>query len=124
MKNKNIINKKPNVIQRIKNFNLLNISPFKKRNNNIQKNKNNNRIKTDNNNIKQNQLMEELKRFNNKYNINLGKNDKTLIRNKIKKFRMSKIMMTNKSADNNKFNQLKNKYKYNGNNTDKNCMII
>ena len=124
MKNKNIINKKPNVIQRIKNFNLLNISPFKKRNNNIQKNKNNNRIKTDNNNIKQNQLMEELKRFNNKYNINLGKNDKTLIRNKIKKFRMSKIMMTNKSADNNKFNQLKNKYKYNGNNTDKNCIII
>ena len=124
MKNKNIINKKQNVIQRFKNFNLLNISPFKKRNNNIQKNKNNNRIKTDNNNIKQNQLMEELKRFNNKYNINLGKNDKTLIRNKIKKFRMSKIMMTNKSADNNKFNQLKNKYKYNGNNIDKNCIII
>jgi len=124
MKNKNIINKKPNVIQRIKNFNLLNISPFKKRNNNIQKNKNNNRIKTDNNIVKQNQLMDELKRFNNKYNINLGKNDKTLIRNKIKKFRMSKIMMTNKSADNNKFNQLKNKYKYNGNNTDKNCIII
>ena len=124
MKNKNIINKKPNVIQRIKNFNLLNISPFKKRNNNIQKNQNNNRIKTDNNIVKQNQLMDELKRFNNKYNINLGKNDKTLIRNKIKKFRMSKIMMTNKSADNNKFNQLKNKYKYNGNNTDKNCIII
>ena len=124
MKNKNIINKKPNVMQRIKNFNLLNISPFKKRNNNIQKNQNNNRIKTDNNIVKQNQLMDELKRFNNKYNINLGKNDKTLIRNKIKKFRMSKIMMTNKSADNNKFNQLKNKYKYNGNNTDKNCIII
>ena len=123
---KNITNKKQNVMQRLKNFNLLNISPFKKRNNNIQNNKNNNRIKTDNNN-KLNQLNEELKIFNKKYNINLGKNDKSLIKNKLKKFKMSKMMITNKSADNNKFNQMINKfnkYKYDANNNDKNCIII
>ena len=124
---KNITNKKQNVMLRLKNFNFLNISPFKKRNNNIQNNKNNNGIKIDNNK-KLNQLNEELKIFNKKYNINLGKNDKSLIKNKLKKFKMSKMMITNKSADNNKFNQMKNKfnkYKYDANNNnDKNCIII
>ena len=116
--------KKINMIKRFKNLNLLNISPFKKKNNNIDgKNNNNYKINTDNNK-KTSQLMDEIKLFNKKYNIKLEKNDKFYIKNKIKKMKMSQYIPTNKSADNNKLRISKNNFKYQGNNTDKNCIIF
>ena len=117
--------KKINMIKRFKNLNLLNISPFKKKNNNIdEKNNNNNyKINTDNNK-KTSQLMDEIKLFNKKYNIKLEKNDKFYIKNKIKKMKMSQYIPNNKSADNNKLRISKNNFKYQGNNTDKNCIIF
>ena len=116
--------KKINMIKRFKNLNLLNISPFKKKINNIDgKNNNNYKINTDNNK-KTSQLMDEIKLFNKKYNIKLEKNDKFYIKNKIKKMKMSQYIPTNKSADNNKLRISKNNFKYQGNNTDKNCIIF
>ena len=121
-----IESKNPKVLGRFKNFNLWNISPFKKRNNNSQsqKNRRNNNINKIDYNYGQKQLKEQIKKFNKKYNENLGKNDKILIKNKMKKIKMFQYMPTNQSADNNKIRHYKNKFKNQGNNTDKNCVIF
>ena len=121
-----IESKNPKVLGRFKNFNLWNISPFKKRNNQIlNNNKNNNRINTDinNNNLKTSQLMDEINKFNKQYNIKIKKNDKNLMKNKMKKIKNPQLIKTNQSADNNKMFRLKNKNNL-GNSNDKNCIII
>ena len=121
-----IESKNPKVLGRFKNFNLWNISPFKKRNNQIlNNNKNNNRINTDinNNNLKTSQLMDEINKFNKQYNIKIKKNDKNLMKNKMKNIKNPKLIKTNQSADNNKMFRLKNKNNL-GNSNDKNCIII
>ena len=121
-----IESKNPKVLGRFKNFNLWNISPFKKRNNQIlNNNKNNNRINTDinNNNLKTSQLMDEINKFNKQYNIKMKKNDKNLMKNKMKKIKNPQLIKTNQSADNNKMFRLKNKNNL-GNSNDKNCIII
>ena len=121
-----IESKNPKVLGRFKNFNLWNISPFKKRNNQIlNNNKNNNRINTDinNNNLKTSQLMDEINKFNKQYNIKIKKNDKNLMKNKMKKIKNPQLIKTNQSADNNKMFRLKNKNNL-GNSSDKNCIII
>ena len=113
-------------ISRFKNFNLWNISPFKKRNNYTQmKQKSKNLIRVDNiNNIKSSVLMDDIKRFNNQYNIVLDKNMKNLMKNKIKNIKNQQLMQTNLSADSNKIKHIKKKYNYHGNNDDKNCSIF
>ena len=109
----------------VKNFNLWNISPFKKRKNNVIINNKNNNIKMINNNINNSQLINQTQKFNKKYNINIRKDDKFLIKNKVKKINLSHYLTSNKSTDNNKkLMEFKNKFKYQGNNTDKNCIII
>ena len=121
-----IESKNPKVLGRFKNFNLWNISPFKKRNNQIlNNNKNNNRINTDinNNNLKTSQLMDEINKFNKQYNIKIKKNDKNLMKNKMKNIKNPQLIKTNQSADNNKMFRLKNKNNL-GNSNDKNCIII
>jgi len=121
-----IESKNPKVLGRFKNFNLWNISPFKKRNNQIlNNNKNNNRIYTDinNNNLKTSQLMDEINKFNKQYNIKIKKNDKNLMKNKMKNIKNPQLIKTNQSADNNKMFRLKNKNNL-GNSNDKNCIII
>ena len=121
-----IESKNPKVLGRFKNFNLWNISPFKKRNNQIlNNNKNNNRINTDinNNNLKTSQLMDEINKFNKQYNIKMKKNDKNLMKNKMKNIKNPQLIKTNQSADNNKMFRLKNKNNL-GNSNDKNCIII
>ena len=121
-----IESKNPKVLGRFKNFNLWNISPFKKRNNQIlNNNKNNNRINTDinNNNLKTSQLMDEINKFNKQYNIKMKKNDKNLMKNKMKNIKNPQLIKTNQSADNNKIFRLKNKNNL-GNSNDKNCIII
>ena len=121
-----IESKNPKVLGRFKNFNLWNISPFKKRNNQIMKNnKNNNRINTDinNNNLKTSQLMDEINKFNKQYNIKMKKNDKNLMKNKMKNIKNPQLIKTNQSADDNKMFRLKNKNNL-GNSNDKNCIII
>ena len=121
-----IESKNPKVLGRFKNFNLWNISPFKKRNNQIlNNNKNNNRINTDinNNNLKTSQLMDEINKFNKQYNIQIKKNDKNLMKNKMKNIKNPQLIKTNQSADNNKMFRLKNKNNL-GNSNDKNCIII
>ena len=121
-----IESKNPKVLGRFKNFNLWNISPFKKRNNQIMKNnKNNNRINTDinNNNLKTSQLMDEINKFNKQYNIKIKKNDKNLMKNKMKNIKNPQLIKTNQSADKNKMFRLKNKNNL-GNSNDKNCIII
>ena len=121
-----IESKNPKVLSRFKNFNLWNISPFKKRNNQIlNNNKNNNRINTDinNNNLKTSQLMDEINKFNKQYNIKIKKNDKNLMKNKMKNIKNPQLIKTNQSADNNKMFRLKNKNNL-GNSNDKNCIII
>ena len=122
-----IINiKNPIGVKSFKYFNLWNISPFKKRNNNSQsqKNRRNNNINKIDYNYGQKQLEEQIKKFNKKYNENLGKNDKILIKNKMKKIKMFQYMPTNQSADNNKIRHYKNKFKNQRSNTDKNCIIF
>ena len=125
--NSNINNtniEKPNSTRRFKNFKFWNISPFKKRNNLTQiNNKNNNNMRIDNN-FNQIQLKEEIKKFNNKYKIKLGKNDKILIKNKKKKVKNLQLLPINKSADTNNFNHLQKKHNNFRNNTDKNCYIF
>ena len=113
-------------ISRFKNFNLWNISPFKKRNNFTQKNqKTKNKIGIDNiNNIKTSKLMDDIKKFNNKYNIKLGKSDKNLIEKKMRNIRKKELIQANLSADSNKLKQIKKINKYQGNNDDKNCNIF
>ena len=113
------------MIKRFKNLNILNISPFKKRNNKMDTSRknNNNKFITENDK-KTSQLMDEIKMFNKKYNIKFSKNDKFLIKNKMRKTKMSQFIPTNKSADNNKIRLAKNNFKYQGNNTDKNCIIF
>ena len=121
-----IESKNPKVLGRFKNFNLWNISPFKKRNNQIlNNNKNNNRINTDinNNNLKTSQLMDEINKFNKQYNIKMKKNDKNLMKNKMKNIKNPQLIKTNQSADNDKIFRLKNKNNL-GNSNDKNCIII
>ena len=121
-----IESKNPKVLGRFKNFNLWNISPFKKRNNQIlNNNMNNNRINTDinNNNSKTSQLMDEINKFNKQYNIKMKKNDKNLMKNKMKNIKNPQLIKTNQSADNNKMFRLKNKNNL-GNSNDKNCIII
>ena len=121
-----IESKNPKVLGRFKNFNLWNISPFKKRNNQIlNNNKNNNRINTDinNNNLKTSQLKDEINKFNKQYNIKMKKNDKNLMKNKMKNIKNPQLIKTNQSADNNKMFRLKNKNNL-GNSNDKNCIII
>ena len=121
-----IESKNPKVLGRFKNFNLWNISPFKKRNNQIlNNNKNNNRINTDinNNNLKTSQLMDEINKFNKQYNIKIKKNDKNLMKNKMKNIKNPQLIKTNQSADNDKIFRLKNKNNL-GNSNDKNCIII
>ena len=121
-----IESKNPKVLGRFKNFNLWNISPFKKRNNQIlNNNKNNNRINTDinNNNLKTSQLMDEINKFNKQYNIKMKKNDKNLMKNKMKNIKNPQLIKTNQSADDNKMFRLKNKNNL-GNSNDKNCIII
>ena len=121
-----IESKNPKVLGRFKNFNIWNISPFKKRNNQIlNNNKNNNRINTDinNNNLKTSQLMDEINKFNKQYNIKIKKNDKNLMKNKMKNIKNPQLIKTNQSADNNKMFRLKNKNNL-GNSNDKNCIII
>ena len=121
-----IESKNPKVLGRFKNFNLWNISPFKKKNNQIlNNNKNNNRINTDinNNNLKTSQLMDEINKFNKQYNIKIKKNDKNLMKNKMKNIKNPQLIKTNQSADNNKMFRLKNKNNL-GNSNDKNCIII
>ena len=122
---KNIGTKNLNSFGRFKNFNLWNISPFKKRNNQIQNNnKANSRINTDiNNNIKTSQLMDEINKFNKQYNIKIKNGDKNLMKNKMKKIKNPQLIKTNQSADNNKILRLKNKNKF-GNKDDTNCIII
>ena len=117
--------KKQTMINRFKNLNILNISPFKKRNNKMDTSRknNNNKFITENDK-KTSQLMDEIKMFNKKYNIKFSKNDKFLIKNKMRKTKMSQFIPTNKSADNNKIRLAKNNFKYQGNNTDKNCIIF
>jgi len=117
--------KKQTMINRFKNLNILNISPFKKRNNKMDTSRknNNNKFITENDK-KTSQLMDEIKIFNKKYNIKFSKNDKFLIKNKMRKTKMSQFIPTNKSADNNKIRLAKNNFKYQGNNTDKNCIIF
>ena len=117
--------KKQTMIKRFKNLNILNISPFKKRNNKMDTSRknNNNKFITENDK-KTSQLMDEIKMFNKKYNIKFSKNDKFLIKNKMRKTKMSQFIPTNKSADNNKIRLAKNNFKYQGNNTDKNCIIF
>ena len=113
-------------ISRFKNFNLWNISPFKKRNNFTQMNqKTKNKIGIDNiNNIKTSKLMDDIKKFNNKYNIKLGKSDKNLIEKKMRNIRKKELIQANLSADSNKLKQIKKINKYQGNNDDKNCNIF
>ena len=121
-----IESKNPKVLGRFKNFNIWNISPFKKRNNQIlNNNKNNNRINTDinNNNLKTSQLKDEINKFNKQYNIKIKKNDKNLMKNKMKNIKNPQLIKTNQSADNNKMFRLKNKNNL-GNSNDKNCIII
>ena len=121
-----IESKNPKVLGRFKNFNLWNISPFKKRNNQIlNNNKNNNRINTgiNNTNLKTSQLMDEINKFNKQYNIKIKKNDKNLMKNKMKNIKNPQLIKTNQSADNNKMFRLKNKNNL-GNSNDKNCIII
>ena len=121
-----IESKNPKVLGRFKNFNLWNISPFKKRNNQIlNNNKNNNRINTDinKNNLKTSQLMDEINKFNKQYNIKMKKNDKNLMKNKMKNIKNPQLIKTNQSADNDKIFRLKNKNNL-GNSNDKNCIII
>ena len=121
---KNIESKNPKGFGRIKNFNLWNISPFKKRNNQTQINNNMNKRINNENNIKTSQLMDEIKKFNNQYNINIKKTDKNLIKNKMmKKIKLQQVIKTNQSADSNKLFRMKKKIQ-NGNNIDKNCNIF
>ena len=124
-KNINILNQekeKQKGFRNFKKFNILNISPFKKKNNQTQiKQKSIDRIKTDNN-IKNSNLLNEIKNFNRKFNIK--KNDKKLMRNKMMKIKKNEILTTNQSADNGKFIYMKNRLKYLRNNADKNCQIF
>ena len=121
---KNIESKNPKGFGRIKNFNLWNISPFKKRNNQTQINNNMNKRINNENNIKTSQLMDEIKKFNNQYNINIKKTDKNLMKNKMmKKIKLQQVIKTNQSADSNKLFRMKKKIQ-NGNNIDKNCNIF
>ena len=124
-KNINILNQekeKHKGFSNFKKFNILNISPFKKKNNQTQiKQKSIDRIKTDNN-IKNSNLLNEIKNFNRKFNIK--KNDKKLMRNKMMKIKKNEILTTNQSADNGKFIYMKNRLKYLRNNADKNCQIF
>ena len=120
----NINIEKPNSTRRFKNFKFWNISPFKKRNNLTQINKKNNNNMRIDNNFNQIQLKEEIKKFNNKYNIKLGKNDKIFIKNKKKKVKNLQLLPINKSADTNNFNHLQKKHNNFRNNTDKNCYIF
>ena len=121
---KSIESKNPKGLGPIKHFNLWNISPFKKRNNQIQtNNKKNNRINSDNNNLKTSQLMDEINKFNKQYNINIKKNDKNLMKKKMIKIKSPQLIKTNQSADNNKLFRLKNKNNHEKCD-DKNCNIF
>ena len=125
-----IINKKTDKKNIIRNFNskniinrkLIEINPFYKKpkteiqNNSIEKN-----IKPANS-----ELINELKRFNIRYNINEFLNDKNLFKNKVKCIKHPKMDKTNQSADHNKlkyFKNSKNKLKYKSNNNENNCNI-
>ena len=121
---KSIELKNPKGLAPIKHFNFWNISPFKKRNNQNQaNNKKNNRINSDNNNLKTSQLMDEINKFNKQYNINIKKNDKNLMKNKMIKIKSPQLIKTNQSADNNKLFRLKNKNNHEKCD-DKNCNIF
>ena len=125
-----IINKKTDKKNIIRNFNskniinrkLIEINPFYKKpkteiqNNSIEKNIN----------PANSELINELKRFNIRYNINEFLNDKNLFKNKVKCIKHPKMVKTNQSADHNKlkyFKNSKNKLKYKSNNNENNCNI-
>ena len=113
-------------ISRFKNFNLWNISPFKKRKNYTQMNqKAQNKIRVDNiNNVRSSILKDDIKKFNKRYNIVLGKNVKNLMKNKMKNTKNQQLISANLSADCNKIKHMKKQYNYQGNNDDKNCNIF
>jgi len=67
--------------------------------------------------------MDEINKFNKQYNIKMKKNDKNLMKNKMKNIKNPQLIKTNQSADNNKMFRLKNKNNL-GNSNDKNCIII
>ena len=84
-----------------------------------------NEEKYKNNRCCNNELMNELKKFNLRYNNNIFLNDSDLIKNKIKKNAYPKSIQINQSAEQNRFNILKNyRTKYKTTNNDSNCNIF
>ena len=120
IKNKNILKNFYN--WNIKDKKLLNISPYvKKQKSAINQNNNKNKY------IDNNELKNEIKRFNIRYNTKENISDKKLIKNKVKKILNPRSIQNNQSADHNKFMNLKNSVnglKFNSyNNNENNCII-
>ncbi len=100
---------------------LLNISPYiKKQNSAINQNNNKNKF------VGNNELKNEIKRFNIRYNTKEYISDKKLIQNKVKKILNARLIQNNQSADHNKSKNLKNYengLKFNSYNNENNCII-
>ena len=125
-----IINKNTDQKKTLKNVNsknfinrkLIEINPFcKKPNTEIHKNSRDNNINPVNS-----ELINELKKFNIRYNNNEFLNDKNLIKNKVKCIKHPKMAKTNQSADHTKLRNFKNsmnRLKNKSNNNENNCSI-
>ena len=102
---------------------ILNISPYtRKQKSDVQKNINN-KIKR----IPNYELMNDIKRFNNRYNNKEFATDKKFKQNRVKNALQLRISQNNQSADHNKMKKLRYETKYNShsshNNPNNNCMI-
>ena len=102
---------------------LFNISPFKRSHNNVvQKAKTNCQTFINNS-----EIMNEIKKFNERYNNKITFGNKNSIKNKPKRLIHTKMTQNNQSADHNKLTNLKNRinrHKYQPHNRDNNCSIF
>ncbi len=122
--NESIIMKRKNLIKNIYHFKvkdkkISNLSPFAKKQKSAAVQKNINKKKS----ITNNELMNEIKRFNIKYNNKDVTTDKKLIQNRVKKALQPRMTQNNQSADHKKVKNLMYGARYYSHTKENNCII-